>query len=196
MRNHENRQRSVYVVAGPAGSGKSTLGRALAGVTGAVVLDQDIATNPLMAQLALLVGAGDDLDHPALRGPVRQARYQCLIDVAVDNGRLGRDVVMIAPFTAECTDRQAWLELSRQLAPAHVRLIWVTVPPEVALSRRVRRNLARDTLAAHTGLPQPAPTPVVDHLSASGSAEPLGEATRIARLVREQAVPLDALPPG
>src|SRR4051794_1428218 len=105
MRNHDHRQRSVYVVAGPAGSGKSTLGRALAGVTGAVVLDQDIATNPLMAQLALLVGAGNDLDHPALRGPVRQARYQCIVDVEVDNGRLGRDVVMIAPFTAECTDR-------------------------------------------------------------------------------------------
>lgn len=191
MRNHENRQRSVYVVAGPAGSGKSTLGRALAGVTGAVVLDQDIATNPLMAQLAQLVGAGDDLDHPALRGPVRQARYQCVIDVAVDNGRLGRDVVMIAPFTTECTDQQAWLELSRQLAPAQVRLIWVTVPPEVALARRIRRTLARDAVAGNSGVPQPAPVPVVDHLAASGSAEPQGEASRIARLVRERTMPPD-----
>jgi predicted kinase len=196
MRNHESRQRSVYVVAGPAGSGKSTLGRALAGVTGAVVLDQDIATNPLMAQLALLVGAGDDLDHPALRGPVRQARYQCIVDVAVDNGRLGRDVVMIAPFTAECTDRLAWSELTRQLAPAQVRLIWVTVPPEVALARRIRRNLARDALAASAGPPRPAPIPVVDHLSASGSAEPQGEAMRIARLVRDAAVSPDAPPPA
>ncbi len=191
MRNHEHRQRSVYVVAGPAGSGKSTLGRALAGITGAVVLDQDIATNPLMAQLALVVRAGDDLDHPALRGSVRQARYQCVIDVAVDNGRLGRDVVMIAPFTAECTDPQAWLELTRQLVPAQVRLIWVTVPPEVALARRIRRNLARDAAAAGSAAPEPSLVPVVDHLSASGSAEPQGEATRIARLVRERAVPPD-----
>lgn len=195
MRLHEHRQRSVYVVAGPAGSGKSTLGRALAGITGAVVLDQDIATNPLMAQLALLTGAGDDLDHPALRGPVRQARYQCVIDVAVDNGRLGRDVVMIAPFTTECADRQAWLELTRQLAPAQVRLIWVTVPPEVALARRIRRNLARDTLAGTVGSGPPAPTPVVDHLAASGSAEPQGEAGRLARLVRERATSPEAPPP-
>lgn len=194
MRNHENRPRSVYVVAGPAGSGKSTLGRALAGVTGAVVLDQDIATNPLMAQLALLVAAGDDLDHPALRGPVRQARYQCIIDLAVDNGRLGRDVVMIAPFTAECTDRQAWLELTRQLAPAQVRLVWVTVPPEVALARRIRRNLSRDAAAAGSAAAPPAPVPVVDHLSASGSAEPQGEAARIARLVRASPVSSDAPP--
>jgi len=196
MRNHENRQRSVFVVAGPAGSGKSTLGRALAGVTGAVVLDQDIATNPLMAQLAVLVGAGDDLDHPALRGPVRQARYQCLVDVAVDNGRLGRDVVMIAPFTAECADQQAWLQLTRQLAPAQVCLIWVTVPPEVALARRIRRNLARDAAAGTAAVPAPAPDPVVEHLSASGSAEPQGEAARIARVVRERTARREVSPPG
>ena len=194
MRTHENRPRTVYVVAGPAGSGKSTLGRALAGVTGAVVLDQDIATNPLMAQLALLVGAGHDLDHPALRGPVRQARYQCILDVAVDNGRLGRDVVMIAPFTAECADPQAWSALTRQLAPAQVRLVWVTVAPEVALARRIRRNLARDAVAATAGPLPPAPDPVVDHLVGSGSAEPQGEAMRIVRLVREQAVPPTAPP--
>lgn len=194
MRNHENRQRSVHVVAGPPGSGKSTLGRALAGLTGAVVLDQDIATNPLMAQLALLVGAGDDLDHPALRGPVRQARYQCVVDVAVDNGRLGRDVVMIAPFTAESADPQAWAELTRQLAPARVRLIWVTVPPEVALARRIRRNLARDATAARSDLLQPAPSPVVEHLSASGSAEPQAEAARIVGLIRERPTAPDATP--
>ena len=44
----------AYVVAGPAGSGKSTFGRALASVTGAMVIDQDIATNPLMASLAAI----------------------------------------------------------------------------------------------------------------------------------------------
>ncbi len=197
----EKSTRFAYVVAGPAGSGKSTLGRALAGVTGAVLLDQDIATNPLMAQLAALVGAGDDLDHPALRGPVRQARYQCLIDIAVDNGRLGRDVVMIAPFTAECSDAGVWATLVRQLTPAFVNLIWVTVPPEVALARRQRRNLARDRSAALAAAPTAWSAPVVDHLAASGSAEPLPEARRLARLtghpVSAWPEPRDGvLPPG
>lgn len=171
--------RFAYVVAGPAGSGKSTLGRALAAATGAVVLDQDIATNPLLAQLAGLVGAGDDLDHPALRGAVRQARYQCVIDVAVDNGRLGRDVVLIAPFTAESSDQAAWAELGRQLTPARVVLIWVTVSTEEALARRVRRNLPRDRTAG-TAPPRPVSAPVVAHLAASGAADPVQEAARIA----------------
>ena len=182
MRNPETPARVAYVVAGPAGSGKSTLGRALASVTGAMVIDQDIATNPLMAALGAIVGAGDDLDHPALRGPVRRARYQCVIDIACDNGRLGRDVVMIAPFTAESSDREAWAELARQLSPARATLVWVTVPPEVALARRLQRNLPRDRSAQLVSAPPPAPTPVIDFLSASGSAEPLGEARRIADL--------------
>ena len=171
----------VYVVAGPAGSGKSTLGRALAAHTGSAVLDQDIATNPLMAQLARLVGAGDDLDHPGLRGPVRDARYQCLFDVAADNVGVGRDVVMIAPFTRECSNRQAWSLLADQVGDAHVRLVWVTVPPEVALARRIARNLARDRTAG--AVPPPTPAPVVEYIEASGSADPALEAARVAALI-------------
>ncbi len=182
MRRSRKSARAVLVVAGPAGSGKSTLGRALARTVGAVLLDQDIATNPLMAQLAALVGAGDDLDHPGLRGPVRDARYQCLIDVAVDNGRLGHHVVMIAPFTAECADPQAWSGLVRQLKPAQVHLIWVTVPPEVALARRIRRNLARDRTAVGNGTPPAPAVPVVPFVAASGAIDPAAEAVRVARL--------------
>jgi hypothetical protein len=72
-----------------------------------------------------------------------------------------------------------------------VHLIWVTVPPEVALARRIRRNLARDAVAVGSVPLPPAPAPVVEHLAASGSAEPQSEAIRIARLVRA-AVPTDA----
>lgn len=175
----------MYVVAGPAGSGKSTFGRALAAATGSVLLDQDVATNPLMAELAVLVGAGADLDHPGLRGPVRRARYRCMIDIAVDNGRIGHDVVMVAPFTTECSDRPAWDELTRQLQPSVVRLIWMTVPPEVALARRRERNLARDRSAAGAQVPPPAPAPVVSHLAASGSLDAPAEARRIVRLISD-----------
>ena len=73
----------VVCVAGQPGSGKTTLGVALADRMGAVVLDMDTATNPLIAAIADLIGAGDDWDHPGLGGPVRAARYRCLVDVGV-----------------------------------------------------------------------------------------------------------------
>lgn len=173
----------VFVVAGPAGSGKSTFGRALAAQVGAAVIDQDVATNPLMAQLARLVGAGDDLDHPGLRGPVRDARYRCVFDVVADNVGVGRDVVMIAPFTRECSEPESFAQMVAQLGTARVRLIWVTVPPEVALARRVARNQARDRSASTVVARLSTPRPVVDHIEASGAADPVAEAVRIAAIV-------------
>jgi hypothetical protein len=135
-----------------------------------------------MEQLAALVGAGDDLDFPALRGPVRQARYQCLVDVAVDNCLLGRDVVMIAPFTAECSDAVAWSALADRFRPASVHLVWVSVPPEIAVARRAQRGLPRDRVVVNSPdlSRPPASQPVVDHLSVSGTADARNEAIRIA----------------
>lgn len=178
---------TIFVVAGAAGSGKSTFGHELAAVTDAVALDQDTATNPLMQQLAALVGAGDDLDFPALRGPVRQARYQCLVDVAVDNCRLGRDVVMIAPFTAESSDSAAWAALADRFRPASVYLVWVSVPPEIAVARRAQRGLPRDRVVADFSgrLPPVGLEPVVDHLTVSGTADARNEAIRIAGLTTQ-----------
>lgn len=175
----------VLAVAGPAGSGKSTLGRALARRTGAVILDQDVATNPLMAEVAKLVGAGDDLDHSGLRGTVRRARYQCVIDTAADNVGIGRDVVMVAPFTSECGDPVSWAQLERRLRPAEVVLVWVSVTPEVALARRLARNCARDRKVVLADGPLEFAIPAVPFLPASGSARPDAEADRIVGALRD-----------
>ena len=178
---------SVWCLAGAPGSGKSTLGRAVAVRLGACVLDLDTATNPLLAQLAALTGAGDDLDHPSLRGPIREARYRCLTDLAAENVQAGRSVVMIAPFTREVTEPAAWYDLAFRLRPVPPVLVWVAVSPAVALLRRQRRGHPRDRSAAvltdkavAAGLGRP----VVDHLLADGAAPTDAEAVRLAGLLR------------
>ena len=179
--------RSVWCMAGPAGSGKSTLGRAVAIGLGACVLDLDTATNPLLAHLAALTGAGDDLDHPSLLGPIRRARYQCLTDLAAENVRAGRTVVLIAPFSREVAEPAAWDELAHLLRPAAPLLVWATVSPAVALLRRQRRGHSRDRSAAvltDKALPIEFPRPRVDHVLADGSAPTDAEAARLVRLLR------------
>ena len=175
----------AWCVAGVPGSGKSTFGRELARLRRAVLLDQDTATNPLLARIAALVGAGDDLDHPALGAEVRSARYRCLIDVAVENLALGTDVVIVAPFSREVADAGAWREMTELLDPAGVCLVWVKVPPEVAVERRRARGLPRDVAANLSDHDRRvAAAPVVAHVVADGTFDPAQEAGRVARIAR------------
>lgn len=164
----------AVVVAGPAGSGKSTLGRELARVLGAALLDQDVLTQPLTALIAEMTCAGDDLDHPAMTGPVRRARYDTVLSAAVDNLRVGQAVVLVAPFTRELADPAALADLVTRLLPAPVVLVRVRVPIEVARARRSVRDLPRDRAAlARTGASPPAVPP--RHLAdPGGSADAAG----------------------
>ena len=134
-------------VAGPAGSGKTTLGGALARATGAAVVDLDVLTNPLLAVVADLVGAGEDLDHPSLRGPVREARYACLVDTAAAQLELGHDVVLVAPFTAESAESGRWQALTSRLRRAgadRVHLVWLDLPANLLEARLRARGAVRD----------------------------------------------------
>ena len=173
----------VFVVAGPPGSGKSTFGAALARSWPAVLLDQDTLTNPLMSRIGELVGGGDDLDHPAFRGPVRQARLDCVLGAARDNLGLGWSVVLVAPFTAELADPSRFRQVFGSLAGnAAVQLIWVTVPEDVARERRRARGLSRD-LAADLGAPRTPAVPTVAFVEVNGAAESAVEVRRVRALV-------------
>lgn len=170
----------AWLVTGHPNSGKSTLGRALAAEVGAAVLDQDVLTNPMLAEVARLVGAGEDMDHPGLPGSVRAARYGCLLDTARDNLDIGRSVVLVAPFTDEVFDTGAFARLVERLWPALARVVWVEVPPEITAARRRHRNLPRD--AAGTRQSRPTGRPVVPHVLADGTADSAGESARLAAL--------------
>lgn len=134
----------ALLVAGPPGSGKSTLGRVLARRLQGALLDQDVLTGPLMAVVAGLVVAGDDLDHPRLLGPVREARYECLLDSAALQLGCGTDAVLVAPFTTEVHDPVRWLAVEGRLrasGASAVDLVWLEASAEL-LERRLRMRAA------------------------------------------------------
>jgi predicted kinase len=135
----------AWVVAGPAASGKSTLGRALARAAGAALLDQDTLTNPLVAVVASVLGEDpEDLDAPAVRDRTRDVRYDALLAVARDNVVIGTPVVLVAPFTAETRRPDRWAGVARRLAPAEAVLVWVDCPGDVLWERMAARGEARD----------------------------------------------------
>lgn len=90
----------VYFVIGPAGSGKSSVSRTLAAEFETVFLDKDVVCGPLTEALLEIAGtdpAGRD-DNPVYQDPVMDLEYQTLLAIAGDNLRLGRSVVLDAPF--------------------------------------------------------------------------------------------------
>jgi predicted kinase len=152
----------AYVVAGGAGVGKSTLGRALAARTGAVLLDLDTVTNGLLNGLFPATGLPGHWNDDRYRTWVRPARYAALLDVASEQAGLGRDVVLTAPFSAELVDGPEWETLRDTLESALLLVVWLHAPEDV-VSRRVReRGELRDSAAAGA---RAAVMPGVPHLA-------------------------------
>lgn len=135
---------AILLTGWPA-AGKSTVGRSLARRLGAALVDQDTATAPLVAVVADLVGVAD-LDDQRLAGPTRTARYETVTALAEDNLRVGTPVVLVAPFTDERRDPDAWaaLDLRLRAAGGTPLLVWLQLRPGTAMQRLQARGAARD----------------------------------------------------
>ncbi|QTE31051.1 AAA family ATPase [Pengzhenrongella sicca] len=136
----------VVVLTGAPGSGKSSTAQELARLWGAAVLDQDAMTNPLVDVVAGLVGALD-YDDARLVELVRAARYACLLRVAADCVSAGLPVVLVAPFTSERREPEAWSRLEDEVSAfgGRARLVWLRIDPQTLITRLRGRAAARDT---------------------------------------------------
>jgi predicted kinase len=139
-------QPAALVVAGPPASGKSTVGALLARTLGATLIDQDVATGPLLSVIGSLVNV-EDIDEPRLATLTRAARYETITGMAEDNLRVGNTVLLVAPFTAERKNHPAWEELCHRLQRAGggaVTMVWLYLSREELLRRLRTRGADRD----------------------------------------------------
>lgn len=156
----------MLIVAGAAGSGKSTLGKALAHSISEALLDLDSLTNPLLDRLYEFLGG----PHWNSAGPhseaIREGRYGVLRSAAADLVSLGQRPVLVAPFTRELGAGREWDELTRDLAPAGVLVIHLDGSPELLASRRAARQASRDL---HRPIDAAAQAPKVPHVRVDAS---------------------------
>ena len=157
----------VFVIAGAAGSGKTTFGRALAKRLAIPLLDLDEVTAPLVQAFR---ASHPELDEAGALGVVRDDRYRELRRVAVLATSTGGSVIVTAPFTSEISSPEQWRAFADAFdSGVAVHLIWLEVTPEERLRRMRVRGASRDArLTAASGgavhLPASAP-PAVGHLS-------------------------------
>ena len=167
---------AAVLIGGAAGTGKSTLGAAVAPRLGAALLDLDVATGPLTEVIAGLVGRSD-LSDLHLATLTRTSRYETLLALAEDNLRTGRPVVLVAPFTDERRAR-GWAGVTARLAPTEPVLIWLSLAPGLLVARLKSRDATRDAKkisdpAGWLATVDPAP-PAVPHL-ALDAGRPTGD---------------------
>jgi mannitol-1-/sugar-/sorbitol-6-phosphatase len=168
----------VIAVAGVAGSGKTTLGRALARQLRLPILDLDSLTNPLLDRLADSNGGRHWLVDSDQR--VRDGRYAALRATAADLVAIGSGVVLVAPFTAELKGGEEWDLLCGAVAPAPVEVVYLSGPAELIRERRRARGEARDAFRSH-GADGPNVTPAVPHVAVDATLTTAQQAFRAAR---------------
>ncbi|WP_119695911.1 AAA family ATPase [Microbacterium halotolerans] len=153
---------SVVLVAGPAGSGKSTLGGALAADLGAALLDLDVVTNPVLDRLQAERLFGDrHWNDASLRPLLRPARYAALRDTMAAQTV---STVAVAPWTAELAGGEEWRVLVDSLG-GEPFVVWLRAGSELLARRRENRGLDRDAHIVDGGS-----SPAVAHIAVDAAA--------------------------
>ena len=138
----------VFIVIGPAGSGKTTIAQQTARQHGAAYLDKDRVSGRFV-EFALTAAGHDPTDREAndyYRDHLLPLEYETLMDVAGINLRLGRSVVLDAPFGAYFKETNYLTRVAQDFEwpPSEITVIRVRVPQDVLRARLTLRGLDRD----------------------------------------------------
>jgi predicted kinase len=139
---------TLRIVIGTAGSGKSTIAQRLARQHGAAYLDKD-AMSARFVEAALVSAGYDPGDRESnrfYRDSILPLEYDSLLDVAGANLRLGRPVVIDAPFSPYLSDPTFITTAAQRFdwPPGDVDVVQVRVSPKTLQDRLRKRGLERD----------------------------------------------------
>jgi predicted kinase len=140
---------TAFFVIGPAGSGKSTVSKAIAQRYSAAYLDKDTMVTAF-TELILQANGFDknERDNNAFyQAAVLPIEYETLLRTCGDNLRVGTSVVLDAPFGRYFAERDYLESARRQYGWPDAELIVVHVKADSSrvLDRLVKRHYSRDT---------------------------------------------------
>ncbi|MBM0274809.1 helix-turn-helix domain-containing protein [Micromonospora tarensis] len=139
---------ALVLIGGYAGSGKTELGRMLAGITGWTLLDKDQITRPLVEDLLSAMDRDpNDRHSEAYLRRVRPVEYRCVLNAAFAQLDAGGSCIVSAPFLHELPN-PGWLQrLTKRCSTRGIGIlsVWVDADVDSMYEYLVRRDAARDS---------------------------------------------------
>ncbi|GAB1821098.1 hypothetical protein HerbRD11066_42620 [Herbidospora sp. RD11066] len=141
-------KKTLTLVGGYAGSGKTEFARFLSDITGWAFLDKDSMTRGIAERLLVSLGGDPNDRHSELYlSEVRPLEYRCMMETAYDNLDCGVSTVLSAPFISELK-QEAWLKRLENRCAAkgvEVAVIWVRCDVDSMREYMEFRSAPRDT---------------------------------------------------
>lgn len=138
----------VIFLVGPAGSGKSTVGKLIASHFKFAYLDKDVVCNKFTGKLLEAKGISPNARDGCefYQKQVMPLEYETLLEIAADNIKRGISVILDAPFVGYFADDDYIDKLSEKYnLENYVPLVLrVTVSSETLFKRIKERNIKRD----------------------------------------------------
>lgn len=137
------------IVAGFAGSGKTSVGKSLSKATGYAYLDKDTITRHFTDYILANNGSYEgDRESEFYKKFIRDIEYKVSMDICMENLELGNSVIISTPFIGQIgnyKNLEAIINMKKlEKLNINIKIVWVKHDIDLEHGRIIKKNAKRD----------------------------------------------------